>query len=155
MVVNVLQQVFALKIIHDYVGGVVFLKISLYVYNALCTRKPSYTARLAQEAFLALFKRFGLGVGCGVNLVCLRVVSVGVSKRIIFLYRNAHLKLCVPARVGDAEAALANGITHYVVTVEHGSRRKVMHNPIGHILLVAVGTNSARVSLPHAVKAIH
>ena len=91
VVVNVLQQVFALKIIHDYVGGVVFLKISLYVYNALRARKPRNTARLAQEAFLALFKRFGLGVGCGVNLVCLRVVSVGVAQRIIFLYCHAHL----------------------------------------------------------------
>ena len=107
------------------------------------------------EAGVAAFKGFGLLGRSGVYIIVAAVVAADLAQRVILLDGDAHLQLGVSADIGDAEASLAKRIADDVLTVEHRSGSQMVRYPVGHVLLVAVRTDSAGLRFLHAVKAIH
>ena len=139
------KEGFALDVIHDDVGGAVFveafpdahhLRNILHLHHLLSLPEEGLHAGFAEALTLGVLRPLQEGGGGG--------VAAGVALGVELLDGNLPLQVQVIPYVGDAEAALAKHFSYHIVAVEHCAQGEHIAGCRGHPgVKAAVGTGVA------------
>ena len=117
------QQGLALDVVHDDVGGAVFVEAFqnpddlgnvLHLDHLLGLPEEGVDAGLAQLLALDILRPLQIQTHGG--------IAAGLALGIVLLDGHLSLQIQIKADIGDAEAALAQHFPDYIVAVQHGSQ---------------------------------
>ena len=116
-----LTEIISLKILHYYICSVILLKEIVYMNYPRLVIKLHEASTLIKKALYSLLIILFLVLLTGSYRKCV-ICSLGSSHRVIFLYSNRNILICIPCVVCYAKAACADNCPHLVSLMEQLSR---------------------------------
>ena len=137
-------QVDTLHILHDDIRRIVRPKEIMDMNNGWDVPKLRQGPGLSEETLPGAFKKRPAFPAGARHRQRLRAVSAHETVGVVFLHRNRHIQIQVPAQIGDPKAALSQHPSDQVLFPKDRPHRKLMGQIIPGRIIAAVFTDELR-----------